>query len=288
MQSTPQATVDDYIRYFSSKSLPVLRRSMKTLAELRDREENVSGRILATEVLRDPLLALHLLIHLENHRSLSQNHDITTIDRAIMMMGITPFFSKFCDLPTVEEALSTHPKALVGVLRVITRARNAAQWARDWALIRHDIDVDEITVAALLHNAAEILLWCFAPELMQNIVSICQQNPGIRSQAAQIHILGFPIRDLQLALVRAWHLPNLLVSLMDEDHAASPRVLNVLLACNLARHAANGWSDPALPDDYAAISELLHMNKELLLQKIGVPEEHRPAITPQDQIPPQP
>src|SRR5512135_2654893 len=35
------------------------------------------------------------------------------------------------------------------------------------------------------------------------------------------------------------------------------RVRNVAQAVNLARHLAHGWNDPALPDDDAAIADLL-------------------------------
>ncbi|MEO6974856.1 MAG: metal-dependent hydrolase, partial [Gallionella sp.] len=41
-----------------------------------------------------------------------------------------------------------------------------------------------------------------------------------------------------------------------------PRVRNVVLAVNLARHSANGWNDTALPDDYRDIGELLRMPAE--------------------------
>lgn len=279
MLQTPLTSADDYIRHFSAQPLPVLRHSTKSLAALRNDEERISGRILAAEVLRDPLLALRLLAYLEAHRAQSRNHDITTIDRGIMMMGVTPFFAHFADLPTVEDRLAGHPKALVGVLRVIARARHAARWARDWALIRHDIDVDEVTVAALLHDAAEILLWCFAPDLAQGIAVLMQKNPGLRSHVAQGEVLGVTMRDLQITLVRSWRLPDLLVSLMDDACADNPRVRSVILACNLARHSAEGWRNPALNDDYVAVCELLHMRMEALLQRVGVPQEFWPEAT---------
>lgn len=266
-------SIDSYIAYFASREIPVLRRSMRSLAGLRINEEKLSGRVLAAEVLQDPMLALRVLVLLEATRSQRQNHDITTIDRAIMMMGFSRFFEKFGQLPTVEEKLAAHPKALVGLLHVIGRARHAARWARDFALVRHDIDVDEVTVAALLHEAAEILFWCFAPDFMQKIEQIKLANPGTRSAVAQEAVLGVRIRDVQLALVQAWHLPQLLITLMDEENAENPRVRTVILACNLARHAANGWNDPALPDDYTAIAELLRLKPSAIMQRVGAPEE---------------
>ena len=44
---------------------------------------------------------------------------------------------------------------------------------------------------------------------------------------------------------------------MDEEATRNPRVHNVALAAALARHAAHGWDDRALPDDYAAIADML-------------------------------
>ncbi|HEX5126161.1 MAG TPA: HDOD domain-containing protein, partial [Rhodocyclaceae bacterium] len=175
MIQTPLANIDSYIAFFSENELPVLRRTARALAKLREDEDDVNAQHIVSVVLQDPLTAMRLLSYLETHRRHSQNRDITTIDRAIMMMGITPFFEKFSNLPTVEERLVHHPKALVGTLKVITRARSAAQYARDWAVLRHDLDVDEVTVAALLHDAAELLFWSCAPDLMLRVAQVMQE-----------------------------------------------------------------------------------------------------------------
>ena len=45
--------------------------------------------------------------------------------------------------------------------------------------------------------------------------------------------------------------------MMNHHHAESPRTRTVALAVALARHSANGWDNPALPDDYSAIAALL-------------------------------
>jgi HD-like signal output (HDOD) protein len=274
MLTEPLQSIEDYIHYFSTKDIPVLRRSMRMMAQLQDRADTVTARMVTSEVLKDPMLGLRVLVYLESHRGHMQNHDITTIDRAIMMLGINPFFEKFGNLPTIEEKLSSHQKSLIGLLKVVGRSKNAAHWARDFAIARHDIDVDEITVAALLHEAAEILFWCFAPDCMLKLDQYRKENPGVRSIAMQQQILGVSIQETQIALVKEWHLPELLITLMNPSNAENPRVRNVLLACDLARHAANGWDDPALPDDYSALSELLHMQRSNVMHRIGVPEAH--------------
>ena len=52
-----------------------------------------------------------------------------------------------------------------------------------------------------------------------------------------------------------------------------PRVRNVVLAVNLARHSAENWENPGLPDDFRGIEKLLHVDRDILLQRLSVPEE---------------
>jgi hypothetical protein len=63
-------------------------------------------------------------------------------------------------------------------------------------------------------------------------------------------------------------LPKLLLSLMDESHAELPRTKCVTLAVALARHSANGWSDAALPDDFAAIGNFLKISPEEVWERV--------------------
>lgn len=279
----PLQSVDAYVTFFSGQTLPVLRHTARALETLREDQERVNCKQLAAIVLSDPLLTLKLLSHQETHRRRSQNHDITTIDRAIMMMGVVPFFRTFVDLPTVEDALAGHPKALLGVIQVIARTRRAAHIARDWAIVRHDLDVEEITVATLLREATEIVCWIFAPELTAQVYELQRTNRHLRSAEAQQQVFGASAGDIQLALVRAWHLPGLLVTLLDDRESSNPRVCNITLAADVARHSARGWDNPALPDDLAAAEALLPINRRQLLHRLGVPEESQAAFLPPDE-----
>ena len=53
-----------------------------------------------------------------------------------------------------------------------------------WATLRHDMEVEEITEAALLHDLAEILLWCFAPRFALQIRDLQNNDATLRSTAA--------------------------------------------------------------------------------------------------------
>jgi HD-like signal output (HDOD) protein len=270
MIEAPYPDLETWVAYFSQAQLPVLRHTVHELDQLRANAERVNGRVLSSIILQDPMMTLRVLAYIERHRRKSQTSDITTIERALMMIGVEPFFRDFHDLPLIEDSLKPYPKALLGLLKVIARARRATHWARDWAVNRHDLDVDEITVATLLYDVAEVLMWCFAPKLAIRVKEIQTEDRNLRSAAVQQQIYNIELHTLQLALVKVWHLPALLTTLMDRQQASHPRVRNVTLAVDLARHSANGWDDAALPDDYTAIEELLHISHEALVRKLGI------------------
>ncbi|MBU0753222.1 MAG: HDOD domain-containing protein [Gammaproteobacteria bacterium] len=281
MIEQPFSDLDAWVAFYGQAQIPVLRHTVQELERLRENADKVNGRIIANVILHDPLMTLRVLHYIEAHRKKRQTTDITTIERALMMIGIEPFFRDFQDLPQVEDQLKGHPKALLGLLKVINRARKAAQWSREWALARHDLDVDEITVATLLLDVAEILMWCFAPTLALKIRDLQSVDRSLRSSAAQIEVYQVSLQDLQIELSRLWHLPELLTTLMDHSKADNPRVRNVTLAASLARHSANGWDDAALPDDFKAIEELLHINHATLLRRLGLDSPDADTVQPQ-------
>lgn len=261
---------DAWVVLFSSSSLPVLRATKRHLEEMREDIDRVDARELARIILLDPIMTVRVLTYIQPFHGRALQHDITTIASALMMSGIQPFFNRFEALPTIEDALKGQdPHALLGVLHIIRRAQRAAEYAHDWALWRHDLNMEEIRIAALLHDLAEILIWCFAPKLGLEIQARQTAHPTMRSAEAQEQTLGLNYQDIQTELCKVWHLPPLLAHLIDDHLSDQARVRNVSLAVRLARHSAHGWNDPALPDDYHDIAALLNLKLEVVRQRLG-------------------
>ena len=257
-----------WVARFRATSLPVLEQTTVELRRMQRDQENVTAVQVSDVVLHDPLMTLKVLRYLQECRKASQKTDITTIAHALMMLGVAPFFRYFAQLETLQSRLARHPVALDGAMAVCSRARHAALYARDWAVVRHDLEVDEVTVAALLHDLAELLLWCIAPEFALKVRDRQRENARLRSAAAQRDVLGTSLADVQLELAREWQLPALLHDLMDDHHGFKPRVLNVTLATAVARHSAQGWDDPALPDDYATVGRLIGQSPQSARDRI--------------------
>ncbi|MBS1144508.1 MAG: hypothetical protein H6R14_1914 [Proteobacteria bacterium] len=271
MLDHPLPDLDAWSLFFSNNGLPVLRVTKRRIEEMRADLDRVDARELARLILQDPIMTVRVLAFIQPLRGHALQHDITTIASSVVMAGIEPFFNHFTELFTIEDQLREGgPHALLGVLQIVRRAQRAADYAQDWAIWRHDVNMEEVRIAALLHDLAEILVWCSAPRLGLAIQDQQRQNPTMRSADAQKATLGFTFQEIQLELCRVWNLPELLRTLIDEDDAGSPRVRNVLLAVRLARHSSYSWDDPALPDDYNDIGELLNITPESVRQRLGL------------------
>jgi len=280
MTHPPLQDIDSWVNFFGSVELPILRQTARRLEEARQNIDRIGGREIAAIVLQDPLMAVRVLSYIQPIHGKHLHSDITTIGSAVMMLGIEPFFAQFSSPVTIENTLSGEPKALLGILQVIRRAQRASHYANDWAFQRHDLNIEEVALAALLHDLPEILMWCFAPKQAIDIRSRLDADSTLRSVVAQEQVLGFSLFDLKKALCKAWQLPELINTLMDDESAEHPRVQNAVLAVNLARHSAKGWDNAALPDDLDAIEKLLRINRHTLLDRLDIPVDDHPRFLP--------
>ena len=251
--------LEGWIDFFRTTEIPILRRTARELGRLDMDADDLSARGVADIINMDPLMTVVLLRYLQRHKHSAQQCEVVQIEQALMMLGIPTVVTKVQPRLIIEDGLHGQTLALTGALQAIRRATRAAHYARDWSVRLKDTHFDEVHIAALLHNFAEILMWCYAPQQMLQVRQLQLQDKALRSRVAQHMVLGFKLSDLQLALAKLWLLPATLVGFMEKNNAQQRQMRNIVLAINLARHTTNGWDDEALPDDYLAISALLHM-----------------------------
>jgi len=251
--------LEHWVSLLTGADLPVLKHTARDLTALRADDRRLNAHSIAQIIASDPMMTVKLLRYLQQHKRKAQTAEVIQVKQALLMLGVEPFFNNIPPQPLAEEMLKSHAVALPPMLRVVHRSYRASEYAREWAVQLHDLHYEEVRVAALLHDIAEILMWCFAPTMMLEIHDMQQKDKMLHSRSAQEQVLGFALVDLQKELTLQWGLPELLLVLMNDSSAKQPRVRNVELAVNLARHSANGWDDAALPDDYKDIGELLRI-----------------------------
>jgi len=262
--------LDYWVAVLTRADLPVLKQTARDLDELRADDEKLTAIGVADIIARDPIMTVKLLRYLQQHKHKIQTTEVIQVEQALLMMGIEPVFARVPPSPLIEDALKHKTPALLHLLRTIHRSHLASEYAKDWAVRLRDLHYEEVRIAALLHDIAEILMWCFAPDEMLEVEELRLQEPTVRTRVIQARVFGFTMFELQRVLAEQWELPQLLLTLMNDSCAHLPRVRNVVLATNLVRHSTKGWDDPALPDDYKDIADLLRMPVEAVRDMIAV------------------
>lgn len=262
--------LEHWVALLTHAELPVLKRTARALSALREDDKRLNAHAISVIIAKDPMMTVKLLRYLQQHKHKVQTAEVIQVEQALLMLGIEPFFKNVPPQPLAEEMLKTNLMAIPPMLRVLNRSHRASVYAWEWAVRLHDFHYEEVSVAALLHDIAEILMWCFAPDLMLEIYGLQQKDRTMHSRDAQHKVFGFTLADLQKELALQWGLPELLLMLMSDSNTRHQRVRNVRLAVDLARHSANGWDDAALPDDYTNIGELLRIPATEVMTLLGV------------------
>lgn len=254
-----------WTRYFRDAEIPVLASTSATLEALRLVEDDVDASMLADVIQRDPLMTVKLMAHVASKRRSTEVTETETVTSSLVMMGISPFFRNFGLQPTIEERLQDQPSALQGLQELLQRSERAGHFALGFAIHRGDPDAGVIQQAAVLHEFAEMLMWCHAPALEMKILKAQQSDPALRTASIQRTVLGIELDDLRQELMKLWHLPDLLVRISDGKHPDHPNVRNVTLAVRLARHTMHGWDNAAMPDDIDDLANLLNASPRVAL-----------------------
>ncbi|MFT3664171.1 HDOD domain-containing protein [Piscinibacter sp.] len=264
----PLPDLGAWTEHFRRAEIPVLAQTAEAIEAMRANEDAVDANAIGEMVAHDPLMTLKVLAYAATHRPARMVTDTETVTATLVMMGITPFFRAFGPQPSAEQRLAAQPEALDGLHEVMRRAHRGATFALAFAVHRMDPDAPLIHEAALLHDFAEMLLWCHAPALALRMRAAQRADAALRSAAVQREMLGIVLNELQQALMKAWRLPEMLRRISDGRHAEQPAVRNVRLAVRLARHSAAGWDNAALPDDVADVAALLNLSHAAAFQLV--------------------
>lgn len=203
--------IAQWVEYLRDKEIPVLPGTRATLAALRQGDaqasDKLSARGLTNIVYADPYLALKLLRRAEERRSRQLGHDTTTPLAAVLQTG-------FDEMQEIVAASPVRDDVLPGCHGCESRSVLAASIARAWANRRADVSPDEVSMAALLAEIGELLLWHFAPEMTDKETRVRDWNERYWALNRRPSDIEFTFRQLTTALAQSWELPGLIVMLI--------------------------------------------------------------------------
>ena len=262
MQKKYPNNLDAWVNLICSTEIPILRSTHTKISEQQKKIDKLNLRDISILIRHDPLLCIKLFNHQETKRRLQQITDVTTIEKTLLMIGITGFFRAFGESTLLENKLAQNNEAIEACHQTCSRAFFASQLAEAMGKYRRDIDPNEVAMAALLHETAEILLWQVAPELMSEIEINMWSDSALKSKHIQKQILGCTINELQQQLSMQWRLPEILTHLVDENFFEEPRVRIVQLATAIARHSEWSWNKENNIKDLAECAYFLKISAE--------------------------
>ena len=254
------ASVEAWVALVGRSTLPLLPATGATLDCFRRDADEIDVHGITERLPDDPLFVAKLFAYLARIRGSHASADIGTVGRAIFMIGTLPFLRAFEGAPTISVKFMPDRDARRGLIRAIRRSRRAARFAHALAVWRNDKAAEEVSVAALLHDIAEMLVWILAPRAAKRMQALQSADSTLRSKNAQQMVLGFELEELLAQLATRWRLPEQIVAMMIENPRSGTRGQIVALATNLARHSTGGWDNAALPDDFRNIARLLVIN----------------------------
>ena len=222
--------------------LNVLRKTSERLQALRTISDSVDAQQLSEFLLDDPTMCLRLLADVASLRPGESN--IETVTGGILMMGIDPFLRRYCDLPTIEDALASEPAAMHAYRRLLRRAFHSARLAGAFSVARQDTDIELIYMAALLGNVNSLVACVREPMRAQAIADA----PDDSAQAAMLmQSMGLPA-----------HLTDLVTASPEYVDAQKHRIR---LAHRFAWVLESGWSHPDMPALLEELAALLGLSR---------------------------
>lgn len=261
--------VPQWAAYLTAQQLPVMPRSKRALLEFEaEKGSDLSAGELVVLANGDPFLCLCLLRVAESRRVARLGHEASTPLAAVLQMGSTAFRELLIASPETDETV-------LGLVECETRSVMAGQLAMAWSSLRADAVPDEVSMAALLSEIGELLLWHFAKDLPQASLDAFASGKTRRTDAAQEAACGFKFRDLTLKCAEIWNLPRILIQLIRGQDTVRANLARV--STDTARHLSAGPDNSALPDDLAAAKRLIPQAslKSLVDELKWMPEEMR-------------
>lgn len=265
----PQLPIAEWIKRIGREPIPVLAHTVQCLSRLIDQERIPLGEF-AEIVHRDPGLTAQLLRATNSMHRGRLSAEVTAVEPALMTLGLEKLRALPASLPVLNKVL--RDPARHRLLKTCSCAYHAAVQARDWALLRRDMQPDEVFAAAQLHFIGDMVLSMFWAEHLERIERMIREK-HIAPEEAQYVVLGFTLDQLSHALAEAWRLPALVQQSLMAENAQHPRALGVMLAVQLARASEQGWYRAPVTSLIEQGAELLGLEPASLTARV-----HRTAV----------
>jgi HD-like signal output (HDOD) protein len=241
MSQAPFVMKQDLLTQLSTaaESLPVFRHSAQQVLQLTADTQCKAADLIET-IYNDPILALKVL-KVVNSSHYNLNHKVTTVEHALVHMGINPI--KNLLLPFTCKGAFLEDQALgFDARQYLLYLLGTADVARQLAIKMQYSDPTECFVAGLLHDFGKLAMAYAMPDAFAQAWEYHQtQQCGLHEALQQTMQLSYA--DISANLMQQWNFSPALVQAVRHQHQVQNNDMNICVfaAIQIVKHLHFGF-----------------------------------------------
>ena len=236
--------VENWIKGLSDEDMPGFASTVTDVTAEID-SDDTSAVDVARSVLKDPALTSRLLKMANSFRYNHSSQKISTVSRAIMVLGFEKVRSLTISLVLVDSLQAGQQRNKLTA--EIAQSFHAAIQAQELASkVGYDAP-ENVFIAALLARLGHMAFWAFAGDKASEVLALVNTQQ-MDEEAAQLAVLNFSLQELSQGLTRSWSLGELLEQTHLEKNSETLAVNLIQLSHELANNCTEGWESEAVND----------------------------------------
>lgn len=228
--------LDAWLQSLSAQDLPTFNSVVRDICEVSKSELSRSDD-LSKIILRDANLTSRVLKIANSVHYNTSFEPIKTVSRAIVKLGFDNLQTITLASSLIETFLRGKPQALL--IKSMARTFHAAVQAK--AMVAHldNESREQVFIAALLSNIAELALLSSSKEVAVTFITKRNANPEAEKHLSQ-EFLGTDLQLLNQHLIKDWLLSDIISDVCNQRNETSLCVRAVILGNEISKHIHKG------------------------------------------------
>ncbi len=249
-----------WVQHLTDEDMPVFAGTVTDVTNAVNNDDTSAADVAQT-ILKDASLTSRLLKMANSFYYNPNGHSMTTITRAVMVLGFDQVRALALSLVLVDSlSAGVHRDK---VIEEMAQSFHAAIQAQELAKITKAKSPENVFVATLLARLGNMAFWAFSGDKATDLAALIDAGE-ITPQEAEKKILGFHLKDLTKGLSKSWALGELLDKSLSDDVQDDPLVALVNMGQELAQAAKKGWDEEEAQNAIEAVAQQLDMPVENL------------------------
>lgn len=250
--------LDAWLHSLAEQDLPTFNSVVREICEASN-NDNSRSEDLSKIILRDANLTSRVLKIANSVHYNTSFESIKTVSRAIVKLGFDNLQTITLASSLIETFLRGKPQEML--IKSMARTFHAAVQAKAMVMHLDSESREQVFIAALLRNIAELALLSSSKEVAVNFIGARNAKPELEKPLSQEY-LGTDLQLLNLHLIKDWLLSDIISDVCHERNESSLCVRAVTLGNDISKHIHKGMGHPDMLKLCTQLSHLCNISLE--------------------------